>query len=61
MVSKNWQKIGVANGMPNLPIVRTLVTKTGNVDSLDILKGPLRSENNNTGYCSNMQVFIKSW
>ena len=38
MVSKNLQKIGVANCMPNLPIVRTLVRKTGNVGSLDALR-----------------------
>ena len=35
MVPKNLQKIGVANGMLNLPIVPTQVTKTGNVGSLD--------------------------
>ena len=35
MVSKNLQKIGVAYGTPNLPIVPTQVTKSGNVGSLD--------------------------
>ena len=39
MVSKNPQKIGEANGMPNgmpiLPTGPTQVTKTGNVGSVD--------------------------
>ena len=35
MVSKNQQSIGEANGVPNLPIVLTQVSKTGNVGSLD--------------------------
>ena len=38
MVSKNQQKIGEANGVPNLPIVPTQITKTGNVGSLDLFK-----------------------
>ena len=36
--SQKSAKIGKANGMHNLPNVRTQVTKTGNVDSLDIVK-----------------------
>ena len=35
MVSKNQQRIGEANAVPNLPIVLTQVTKKGNVLSLD--------------------------
>ena len=35
MVSKNPQKIGEANGMPNLPIVSTQVVLRENVGSLD--------------------------
>ena len=38
MVSKNQQKIGEANGMPNLAIVPTQVTLKGNVGSLDAPK-----------------------
>ena len=36
MVSKNRQKIGKDNDMPSLPIVPTQVTKTANVDSVDV-------------------------
>ena len=36
MVSKNWQNIGKANGMPSLPTWPTQVTKTGNVGSVDV-------------------------
>ena len=35
MVSKNQQKIGKANGLPNLQVVPTQVTLSGNVGSLD--------------------------
>ena len=35
MVSKNQQKIGIANGMPILP---TQVTKTGNVGSVHVFR-----------------------
>ena len=38
MVSKNQQKIGKANGLPNLQVVPTQVTKTGNVDSVDVFR-----------------------
>ena len=38
MVSRSQQKIGEANGVPNLPIVPTQVTKTGNVDSVDLFR-----------------------
>ena len=36
MVSKNQQKIVVANGMPSLHTVPTQVTKTLNVGSVDV-------------------------
>ena len=36
MVSKNPQKIGKVNGMPNLPIVPTQVALRGNVCSVDV-------------------------
>ena len=35
MVSKNQQKIGEANGVPNLPVVPTQIMIRGNVGSLD--------------------------
>ena len=38
MVLKNRQKIGESNGMPSLPIWPTQVTKTGNVDSVDVFR-----------------------
>ena len=38
MVSKNQQKIGIANGMPILPTGPTQVTKTGNVGSVDVFR-----------------------
>ena len=38
MVSKNQQKIGEVNGMPNLPIVPTQVALRGNVCSVDVFR-----------------------
>ena len=38
MVSKNWQKIGEANGIPSLPTWPTQVTLRENVCSLDAPK-----------------------
>ena len=38
MFSKNPQKIGEANGMPNLPAGPIKVTKTGNVGSVVVFR-----------------------
>ena len=49
MVSKIHKKLGKASDMSNLHIVRTQVTKTGNVDSLDIVKAALIYSNYSIG------------
>ena len=35
---KTPQKMGKANGMPSLPTAHTLLTKTRNVDSVDVFR-----------------------